>query len=286
MLRNSFRCYFINLDRSVDRRGEIEAELRAVGVEAERVSGFDGGAGYKLDEITYRPWRRNLIGSPLSPGEIGCSESHRRALRQFVESGAPFGVILEDDAILTSDFGQAIESIIADTAGWETVRLEWRKRGVLADPGVRLPGGYNLVVPSNMTFGSTAMLYTRRGAVRALQSLDRGYYQTVDAHFGALCGLGFRYFQLSPPVVSERVGESLIGVRAELSGAGDRKSSKRNPLQLQANSIYRAWLSAWRRFSAQVNAMGLKQAFIALRNAQGGASAARRPAPASDKSPS
>ena len=244
MPKQSFRCYFINLDRSVDRREEIEAELRAVGIEAERVAGFDGAAGYKANEIAYKPWLRNLIGSPLSPGEIGCSESHRRALRRLVESAAPFGVILEDDALLAPDFGQAIESIVAETAGWETIRLEWRKQGILADPGVSLPSGHHLVVPSNMTFGSTAMLYTRRGAMRALQSLDRGYYQTVDAHFGALCGLGFRYFQLSPPIASERVGVSLIGARPELSGAGDRKSSKRNPLQLQANSIYRAWLSA------------------------------------------
>ncbi len=114
-------------------------------------------------DVRYRPRWRRWIGGQLGAGEIGCAESHRRALQRLVDSGARFGVILEDDAELAPDFRAAVEHLVSRTAGWDLVRLEQRKPDALARTGLRLPAGRTLVVPRNTTFGSTAMLYSARG---------------------------------------------------------------------------------------------------------------------------
>jgi hypothetical protein len=116
-----------------------------------------------------------------------------------------------------------------------------------------------LVIPRNMTYGGTAMLYRRSAAQRALESLDRGYFQGNDSHIGAMCGFGFGFFQLSPPIVSERQTVSLLGNRPEWSGGMDRTSSRRTRLQLQAFGIYRAWVSIRRRISAGANGARLRR---------------------------
>ena len=265
MITQGFRCFYINLDRSADRRALVEAELAGAGVDAQRVAGFDGKADLGKEPTTYSAWRRTLVGSQLNGAEIGCVESHRRVLRLLVESGDAFGVILEDDVALLSGFRDAVTAVVRDTAGWDVVRLEWRKLGVLVDPQVWTRSGHRLVVPKNMTFGGAAFLYSKRGARRALRLLDRGYFQTPDAEIGAHCGLGFRVFQLDPPVVREKPLESLLGNRPEYFGGSDRESSRRNRLQILGNGLYRGWISLRRRWSAKFNAVQMRRETERLR---------------------
>jgi glycosyl transferase family 25 len=244
-----FFCCFINLDRSFDRRERMEAQLCAAGLNAARISASDGSARER-PAIAYRAEWRRWIGGQLSWGEIGCAESHRRALRAFVSSGASFGVVLEDDAVLAPEFRAVVDHLIQRTSGWDLVRLEARKAGVLADTRLRLPAGRALVVPRNVTFGSTAILYSARGARIALASLDRGYMQPVDAHLGSLAGPQFAVLQVVPPVVSERLDVSLIGQRSEFPGAAARSSASRMGLQRFCSRVLRWARSAVRRSTA------------------------------------
>ncbi|MBI1361750.1 MAG: hypothetical protein GC155_15845 [Alphaproteobacteria bacterium] len=265
MAGQNFRCLYINLDRSPDRRAAVEAELAAAGVEAERVSGFDGKQSLRVEATTYRPWRRAIVGSPLNAAEIGCVESHRRALRRLVEAGDAYGVILEDDVALLPGFRDAVSALIRDTAGWDVVRLEWRKPGVLADARTSARTGHRLVVPKNMTYGAAAVLYSLRGARLVLKSLDKAYFQTPDAQIGAMCDLTFRFFQIDPAIASEKPVASLLGNRPELWGGTDRASSQRSWLQTLGNGLYRDWISIRRRVSAKPNAALLRRASRRLR---------------------
>lgn len=259
MSGQSFFCCFINLDRSTDRRESIEAQLRDAGVVAVRVAASNGVAEAG-EGIRYRPDWRRWIGGQLGLGEIGCAESHRRALRAMIESRASFGVVLEDDAQLSPDFRSVVEHLVSRTSGWDLVRLEQRKEGVLADPGVFLTAGRRLVVPRNVTFGSAAMLYSTRGARLALASLDRGYMQPVDAHLGSLAGPGFTMLQVVPPIVAERLDGSLIGQRSEFPGAAMRPSASRVGLQRFCNRLLRLRRSLLRRASSRLAASRLRAA--------------------------
>lgn len=80
---------YINLDRSPERRREIEEQLRMYGL-------FDRYVRLPASDGTSIPSPR----SSLKPGEIGCFHSHYRALLQAKSGRLPAHVV-EDDAILS-----------------------------------------------------------------------------------------------------------------------------------------------------------------------------------------
>lgn len=246
----AFFCCFINLDRSPDRRRAIEQQLADAGVKAVRITAVD----CRHADTRYLPRLRRWIGGQLGAGEVGCAESHRLALRRLVESEAACGVILEDDAELAPEFRQLVEYLASQTAGWDLVRLEQRKPDVLAWTRLRLPAGRTLAVPRNTTFGSTAMLYSARGARLALRSLERGYMHPLDAHLGSLAGPKFCFLQLVPPVVVERSEVSQIGNRAGSPGEVARPSGRRAGLQPVFNRLLRLSGSILRRLGARAAA--------------------------------
>lgn len=73
-------CFFINLDRRVDRRLETEAELARMGIEAERFSAIE-----------------------RSPGGLGCTQSHIEVLKLARARGYETVMVLEDDFSFTVD---------------------------------------------------------------------------------------------------------------------------------------------------------------------------------------
>ncbi|WP_394617396.1 glycosyltransferase family 25 protein [Lentzea sp. JNUCC 0626] len=110
------RCYVINLPRRQDRRRWIQQTLPPeldVTFTSDWTGPFDGRsltrealdvAGYKLF-----PWQvesDNLWWNrPLKYGEIGCALAHLACWRDAVEHGdEAYIVVLEDDAVLPSDF--------------------------------------------------------------------------------------------------------------------------------------------------------------------------------------
>lgn len=67
-------CFYINLDRRIDRRLETESELSRIGVEAERFAAIE-----------------------RDPGGLGCTQSHIEVLKLARERGYESVMVLEDD---------------------------------------------------------------------------------------------------------------------------------------------------------------------------------------------
>ena len=78
----------INLKRRPDRLARISADLHRAGLSFETQVAVDG----QLE--TYEP-------KFLSKGAIGCWKSHVNSMQRIVEARAPYGLILEDDAVLS-----------------------------------------------------------------------------------------------------------------------------------------------------------------------------------------
>ena len=93
---------YINLDRAVDRREKMEAQLSRLRLSGlyHRLPALDGTA----------------IGnsSVLRPGEVGCFHSHCRALELAADSGKPVHLV-EDDAI----FSEYLFSLLRGAASAE-----------------------------------------------------------------------------------------------------------------------------------------------------------------------
>jgi glycosyl transferase, family 25 len=66
---------------------------------------------------------RALAG--ISDGNLGCFASHLRAWSMIYESGAPFGLVYEDDVILARAFRQQAEEVLERAPDWKLLQFGW-----------------------------------------------------------------------------------------------------------------------------------------------------------------
>jgi GR25 family glycosyltransferase involved in LPS biosynthesis len=120
--------YYINLDRSVDRREYMEKLLSDPmfhGIEKERVEGMDGKTERMEDFLDFYGCQKHprMVNS-----EFACTISHFRAIHQFAMTDDPVALIVEDD--LSVEFvpywketmGELIRGAPKD---WEILQLSY-----------------------------------------------------------------------------------------------------------------------------------------------------------------
>ena len=94
-LKNIGPIYYLNLDGQPERREFMENQFKYWGIENyARVSAYDGREDDLSDIIKGR------YPEMMSSGEIGCTTSHLKAIKQFYDSGDPYAIIMEDDCSL------------------------------------------------------------------------------------------------------------------------------------------------------------------------------------------
>jgi len=97
--------YVINLDRRPDRRLSLLTHLGPQELRIKRVSAVDGRDGSP-----------DTPNTSLSSGEEGCWASHRKVMKEFLDSGQEYCVVLEDDAQLIPksevQLGPVVKSLI------------------------------------------------------------------------------------------------------------------------------------------------------------------------------
>jgi GR25 family glycosyltransferase involved in LPS biosynthesis len=91
----------INLERRPDRLARMSAELRKAGLTFEVQVAVDGQLETREPKF-------------ISKGAVGCWKSHVNAMRRIVEAKAPFGLILEDDAVFSPVFNDKFLSEMID----------------------------------------------------------------------------------------------------------------------------------------------------------------------------
>ena len=124
------KVFVINLDKDKDRMAAIDVQLRKLGVEYARVTGFYAKEMSKEERNRavnrFRWWC--AIGRPIVPAEIGCALSHYNIYRSMKPGDAV--CILEDDVMLADDFPcrlKEVESFI-DTMKSQVIMLSSHNR--------------------------------------------------------------------------------------------------------------------------------------------------------------
>jgi len=95
-LKNIGPIYYLNLDDQEDRREYMENQFKYWEIENyERISAYDGRED-DLSDIIKGRYPENM-----SSGEIGCTTSHLKAIKHWLEtSDSPYAIIMEDDVDL------------------------------------------------------------------------------------------------------------------------------------------------------------------------------------------
>lgn len=118
--------YYINLDRSTERRKNMEQTFGQYGIDGVRISGIDGKKIKNLTEDEVDGIKFISFYPELTPSATGCTLSHFKAVEQAYKDGHQMAIILEDDIALDliphwdKTMHQIIEGFPSD---WTVVNL-------------------------------------------------------------------------------------------------------------------------------------------------------------------
>lgn len=121
----SFKIFVINLDSSVDRIENMQAQCSKLGIEFERVSAVRGKNLSSAEKAAVYNRDVNLAkyDKELNDGEIGCYMSHARCWEQILIQKLDYALILEDDAILTPEITAYIAKLAGSNSEWDYIKL-------------------------------------------------------------------------------------------------------------------------------------------------------------------
>lgn len=110
----NIKCFYINLDRSIDRRAAIENDFNRIkpNFEVKRFAAVDGGKEERLNEF-------------LSAGQTGCYLSHMRLIEAELKSQQHL-MIVEDDESFNFKL-EKIDELISDlpSEDWDIIYLDF-----------------------------------------------------------------------------------------------------------------------------------------------------------------
>ncbi len=155
----------INLDRSVQRREQMEHRLRELGLGYIRMPAVDGAAEWeKLQQSVDIPTFQRNVGRDVLKGEIGCYHSHLQAWAMFLETGKQTLLVLEDDVVFGSDFLNAVSIALENKDKWDILNLN-KIRAKQPVCQAKLDG-YSLNAYIGPLTGTGAYLICRKAAMK------------------------------------------------------------------------------------------------------------------------
>lgn len=240
-----FPVYVINLDGSRDRFQNIETHLAELQIQFIRIAAIDGRGCSPNDDCNYdESAMRAAMGRSLLGGELGCVQSHRKALAAFLESKAEYAVILEDDARLAADFS----ALIPEIADWlQNYRPCWRVVNLghpvvkIATPLVNLSGiesTYTLLSAHYYPMGAFALMWSRRGAEEYLRFHQKVCMPYDNGLQNWLCRAGQGY-AVSPAITM--VADALSVIDLTPTGAKPVRGKNRRGLLYGLRKQRRLW---------------------------------------------
>ncbi len=197
-------CFCISLARRPDRWQRFSSQPEVAKLpKLERLDGVDGKLiDIKTDERINPFTKRNIIRHTRrsheeidSAGAIGCALSHRAAWKAFLDTGAPYGLIFEDDAAVKDGFVEKINAALqADTAlkagAWDMIVFSRVKRFRTTTN----PSGF---APLNAFVLAHAYIVNRRAAqifydqcLPVSHHID--FYMSIQCHMHGLTVVGSR----------------------------------------------------------------------------------------------
>ena len=160
--------YYINMDRSVDRRKFMENQFKLLNINSpNRIPGVPGNS---LDNILFGAYgdiSYAIEYTDLSPSEVGCTLSHLQAIKTAYENNEHVALILEDDASLSlvPFWDGKLSDIIANAPiDWEIIQL------FCMHPPTIVKSSFTLHDIDNPCHSTTAYLINRKGMDRMLSA--------------------------------------------------------------------------------------------------------------------
>ncbi|MBU3546655.1 MULTISPECIES: glycosyltransferase family 25 protein [Polynucleobacter] len=168
----------ISLAGSEVRQQKVKSELDKTNLHWRFLDAVRGSALTNTPK-EYQPGKvKNLLGFELTPNELGCFLSHKKAWQDCVDKNIPT-IIFEDDFCLLPHFEKAIHFLVNESTNWDAVRLQ----GLSTVPQEKIQGNaeFSLVRNIGDAVGATAYLL-KPSAAQTLIDASSDIYEPLD-HF-------------------------------------------------------------------------------------------------------
>ncbi|MEZ9328017.1 glycosyltransferase family 25 protein [Vibrio breoganii] len=175
--------YYINLDKSIERKAHIESQLKNVECNVHR---FPATNGHMLDISQFDKYNskksKKYRKRELNKGQLGCFSSHYNLWKKCIEINKPI-LIIEDDIIIhTPVMNNFIESYKkGDLENYECIRLFNNRRRSVTYKQEKKFFGYYLVRYNKGLMGTQGYYITPRGASKLI-SESKEWFLPVDIY--------------------------------------------------------------------------------------------------------
>lgn len=209
--KNAVTAYILNLDRAKDRWKFMQPQIKKLKIPYERISAIDGkelSEKFIKENVDRRSYGRFFKMLP-EKGTIGCSLSHEKALRRFLQSSDEFALIFEDDVKFDPKIlAETVQSAIQQKHLWDIVSFELNHYGYPQKIS-RLEADVYLVFYMTNVKHSGAYLINRMAAERLLQRFFP-IKMAWDHYFTRSWEFGIRFCGVEPRIVEQKFGNSQI----------------------------------------------------------------------------
>ncbi len=170
----SYKAYYINLDKSTDRKNFMEKQFKELNIPLTR---FPGIYGKELDNELLKKTKQKhhlLTHYPLpNDGEIGLTLTYFSIWKKIARQDEDFAIVLEDDALVTKEFFTDLKNILNELSLDDFVDISGRK-GVLNYDDNEYTNTF--VIPPLQT---TGQIIGKEAAKKLYSNLDH-YYSPID----------------------------------------------------------------------------------------------------------
>lgn len=158
--------FYINLATRPDRREFMEQQFAQLGMAAERVEAVTPA---EMPALTRQRKAALPPAERLSPNEIACSLSHRKAWRMMIERGNPYALFMEDDGVLSASLPAILSDPTLLSPDADAIQFETHRTSALLGRPVptAMPGLFKHRLMSS-SLGGAAYLLTSKFAAELL----------------------------------------------------------------------------------------------------------------------
>lgn len=231
----------LNLDGAQNRLAHFSEQAAQAGLSFERISAVDGRL-LAPNEIADATARSAIY--PLSPAEVGCALSHRRAWIRVLESGAAWGAIFEDDACLRPETGAILAALPDDLAPPTIIKLEnYPPLEVSVDRKAIHFAGRRLRPLRGAAVGAAGYALNS-AACRLLLDQRPRYRLPLDLYLfsrrhGAVRGVTAMVMDPAPVIQADRIGRCMEIFRVSDAPRGKKLQPRPNLLKTVIREAYR-----------------------------------------------
>ena len=238
------QVYLINLDTSTERLTQADVQLKKYDIDYEKISAVDGR---KLDVFKYpnydsaQAWIS--MGRDLLGAEIGCYLSHVKCIEAFLASDADYGIVLEDDLQIDSDFliviDQAIELLNKENLDWYLINIGSNKKKI--SRCIKKIEGHSLLKAYYFPVLTLGLVWSRIGAQEFLSS-QKKICSPIDVTLQSWLTSNAKGLSFYPALIHPTGVESDIDTPSKANSHtinARRRVGKRYPRQK------RMWLNKW-----------------------------------------